>query len=293
VLAVALWWARRSLSVAGLAAGGLLALVLYAPWLAYQRLYDPPGDRLLKWHLAGVIEQNDDSFGRTLVTAYREISFGRWVEYKLANLAVPLGLEPPAGSRSLGILADLRAEQFYSLVGALGLALVPLLLMLFSAASHRRGHRPEPTPATRSAGLLLACGAGIVLWCLVLFGPGTTWVHSGSHVPILLATCLPMAWLIDRTPRWAGLLGIAQLGLLALLYVPHNYPGFPALFSRRAAVTVVVALLLMGWALRRARAEAAPTSDDRTGSSREHGRSPASQGTGARDRRPFDEVAAP
>ena len=40
----------------GRLAGGLLALVLYAPWLAYQRLYDPPGDRLLKWHLAGVTE---------------------------------------------------------------------------------------------------------------------------------------------------------------------------------------------------------------------------------------------
>lgn len=260
-LAVALWWARRSLSVAGLAAGGLLALVLYAPWLAYQRLYDPPGDRLLKWHLAGVTEVDDNSFASTLVTAYRELSFGTWVEYKLANLAVPVGLFPPPGSRALGILSDLRAEQFYSVLGALSLALPPLVLMLVTAARQRRRHDPGPTPATLASGLLVACGAGVLLWCLVLFGPGTTWVHSGSHVPIILATCLPMAWLVDRSPRWAGLLGIAQLGLLALLYVPHNYPGFPALFSRRAAVTIVIALLLLAWALRRARPESSTAHD--------------------------------
>jgi hypothetical protein len=271
VLAVVLWWARRSVSVAGLATGGLLAFVLYAPWLAYQRLYDPPGDRLLKWHLAGVIEVNDDPFLGLLVSAYRNLPFGTLVENKLANLAVPLGLHPPDGSRSLGILSDLRAEQFYSLVGALSLAVLPLALMLGTAARTRWSHRLGPTPATRASGLMVACGAAVVVWCLVLFGPGTTWVHSGTHVPILLATCLPMAWLIDRAPRWAGLLGIAQLGVLALLYIPHNYPGFPALFSRRAALTAVIALLLLVWALRRTRTEGSATADGRTGPSGQDG----------------------
>ncbi|WP_432825497.1 hypothetical protein [Dactylosporangium sp. CA-092794] len=33
------------------AAGGAL---LQAPWMAYRKIIDPPGDQLLKWHLAGV-----------------------------------------------------------------------------------------------------------------------------------------------------------------------------------------------------------------------------------------------
>ena len=35
------------------------ALVLMAPWSAYQKYADPPGNRLIKWHLAGVTEIDD------------------------------------------------------------------------------------------------------------------------------------------------------------------------------------------------------------------------------------------
>lgn len=31
-----------------------IALVLSLPWLAYQKFHDPPGDRLIKWHLVNV-----------------------------------------------------------------------------------------------------------------------------------------------------------------------------------------------------------------------------------------------
>ena len=31
-----------------------VSFVLYLPWVGYQKFYDPPGDRLLKFHLAGV-----------------------------------------------------------------------------------------------------------------------------------------------------------------------------------------------------------------------------------------------
>jgi hypothetical protein len=149
------------------------------------------------------------------------------------------------------------------MAGAVGLAVLPMVLLMVSAARHRRDH--PGTPVTRSAGLLLASGVGLVMWCLLLFGPGTTYVHSGSHVPILLATCLPVAWWIDRRPAWAGALGGVQLALLALLYVPHNYPGFPAAFSRKATVTVVVALAVLAWALWTARPTAAETEEERTG----------------------------
>ena len=40
-------------------------IVFYAPWMLYQKLFDPPGDRLLKFHLAGVIPPHPESNSRT------------------------------------------------------------------------------------------------------------------------------------------------------------------------------------------------------------------------------------
>lgn len=259
VLAVVLWWARRSLSVTGLVAGGFVAFVLYAPWLAYQRWYDPPGDRLLKWHLAGVIEIDDRPFLDALLTAYRNLPFRTWLEYKLANLKVPVGVLTPSDVEARGLLPALRAEQFYSMLGALSLAVLPLLLVLATAARQRWRERSGSTPTTQTAGLLVACGAAVLLWCLVLFGPATTWVHSGSHVPIVLGTCLPMAWLIDRSVAWAGVLGVAQLGVLALLYLRPNYPGE---LSWQAVVTLMAAAALLLWALTGATQAGSATRND-------------------------------
>jgi hypothetical protein len=70
----------------------LLALgafaVLAVPWLAYQRFYEPPGDRLLKWHLAGSMVIDSRSFLKTVRNSYREIGLGGAWESRKQNLAL-------------------------------------------------------------------------------------------------------------------------------------------------------------------------------------------------------------
>src|SRR6185295_10615381 len=56
-----LWRVFRGEGRAWLAAAAVF-LLLAVPWFAYQRFYDPPGDRLLKWHLGGQ-EAKDESVG--------------------------------------------------------------------------------------------------------------------------------------------------------------------------------------------------------------------------------------
>ena len=48
--------------------------------------------------------------------------------------------------------------------------------------------------------MLVAALGSTALWSLAMFGPGTTYLHQGSHVPVLLACVLPVAWLADRRP---------------------------------------------------------------------------------------------
>lgn len=45
------------------------------PWIYYQKMVNPPGDRLLKWHLAGQIPVTEDSFKTVLQSAYSDINY--------------------------------------------------------------------------------------------------------------------------------------------------------------------------------------------------------------------------
>ena len=58
-------------SVRALAAAALTFVLLAAPWTAYQKLYDPPGDRLVRWHLGGIDAIDGRGTMQTIVDQYR------------------------------------------------------------------------------------------------------------------------------------------------------------------------------------------------------------------------------
>ena len=43
-----------------------------APWSAYQKYGDPPGNRLTKWTLAGVVEVDDRGTAEAIFDSYGE-----------------------------------------------------------------------------------------------------------------------------------------------------------------------------------------------------------------------------
>ena len=54
-------------------------LSIYTPWVFYQRVIQPPGDRLLKWHLAGVIPVTEESFKTVYLKAHNNMTMqGLW-----------------------------------------------------------------------------------------------------------------------------------------------------------------------------------------------------------------------
>ena len=48
-----------------------LLFVVLLPWVLYQKVYDPPGNRLLKWHIAGVIDVDSRGFLEALYQSYK------------------------------------------------------------------------------------------------------------------------------------------------------------------------------------------------------------------------------
>ena len=174
-------------------AGAAVVALLMAPWWAYARFYDPPGDRLTKRHLAGVFEADDRSLTGALADAYSQTPVSELVHNKWEN--VDAMVEAPPGWEEVrrGGAERIRASEFFVLNWALG----PLNLAWPAlAAGLVRSRRMWGRPHWRGAVAVLGLGvAAVVFWALAMFGPGTTQVHHGSYATMILL--------------WVGLAGVA------------------------------------------------------------------------------------
>jgi hypothetical protein len=210
VLAFRAWPAWRTM-IHG--AGALLAV--YAPWMLYQRFIDPPGNRLLKWHLAGVVDVDDRSFGRTLRDSYGALSWPDYLNGRLANLEMLIG-PWPASLRDLFAFAGeaelLRKLDFFYLVPSLhGFALACIVALA--------GLPFVPVPQRAIAlRMLFAVVATLTGFALLMFIPGSAVNHQGTYATQLLVTLFAFVVLVSRAP-WLAYLFVALQGVtVAWLY---------------------------------------------------------------------------
>jgi hypothetical protein len=67
--------------------------LIQIPWIIWQKAIDPPGNRLSKWHLAGVINIDDTTFFESLVSQYQQLSPWEIISYKAGNFMTLIGTE--------------------------------------------------------------------------------------------------------------------------------------------------------------------------------------------------------
>ena len=98
-----------------------IGFLLVLPWFAYQNLYDPPGNRLLKWHLAGVIDIDPRGFPATLIDSYEDSTLEEIVANKRANFRYPFIFASHGwASFPSNEAASNRVNSFYFLFSSLG-----------------------------------------------------------------------------------------------------------------------------------------------------------------------------
>jgi hypothetical protein len=183
---------RGQASWRGIAIAVVSGLTILAPWIAYQKLYDPPGNRLVKWHLAGSRQVDDRSLGEAMRDRYRELGWKGTIERKEHNAR--LLARPP---RSWGDPIHRREAEFFALLWTLG-----VLNAGWVAMAWKRG---AIAGATR-----LACGlgvAGVAAWMLLML-EGTL-VHQGSYATVMLLFAGLAAAIVEASER-------AAVGLLAV-----------------------------------------------------------------------------
>jgi hypothetical protein len=206
-----LWRAR---SWRAWAPAALVFLLLVAPWIAYQRYYDPPGNRLLKWHLAGVVPIDNRSFGAALVDQYRKVGWqGAWTARE-SNLIRQfdgdwrhgLQFDRSAVRRSFEVTAYLRSAGFYFPAG---------ILAWFVALLRRR------TPRGLDRKRMLRCGVWVIaswlVWIALMFEPNSAIAHQGSYaIPLGLYALLVGGLVADWPILAAGVFAVQSVYFFAV-----------------------------------------------------------------------------
>jgi hypothetical protein len=178
-------------------AGGVVFVVIVAPWIAYQQIYEPPGDRLIKMHLAGITAIDRRPTWLALVDAYRNISPSEALENRLVNLKSIAG-PPPSLTGGLGAFCDrARHYEFSHLVYALAFLNIGWLPVLVLLCKKRRNQASSPE---RMLGLLVGFSLlNLGIWLVLMFSPNAAVLHHGPYAAYLLLfaalsaglTCLP------------------------------------------------------------------------------------------------------
>ena len=254
-LGVALWALRRIPPLRFLTIAAITAFIAMLPWALYQRYFDPPGNRLLKWHLADVQDVDARSVGEAVRDAYAAITFAQLVDNKvedLRNIVGPLDAAPLVLKASTVGLDDpdaskLRHLQFYHIGITLGLLALAPLAWLVPGAWRRREFGA-------SLQLVTVCLVTMVPWVLLMFPRGGTLVHTGSLATVCFLFSAAMLAFYAAS-RWLAIAAFALHILLTLdLYARAtelvegatraDYRAFNAL------AVVAVALACAGlWAL--------------------------------------------
>ena len=229
---------RRRLTLPKCVLAGFIIAVFLLPWIAYQKLYDPPGNRLLKMHLAGVGGIDSRSVAQAIWDAYRTRSLAVVLKYKWTNLSTLLGPEPAAGFGIAGNARFAQREYIWNSIGVLNIGWLTALAAFLSKKNLR---------AVPYAGwIILAALIDFLVWSLLIFGPHGTITTHGSCADILLLS-IGLLGFVLTLPSLAILLLLAlQLFNFFFVWVLFRPAAIPTVISGASAPVLQVPLLIVG-----------------------------------------------
>jgi hypothetical protein len=237
------------------AVAGLIAVIMLVPWQLYQRLYDPPGDGLLKLHLAGGLASASDhrSFGQLLHDNYTQPSPGFIAKEKLENVTTLFGWpHDPRPLYGKGVTATLRAQEFRYTVAALGVFHLGWLVLLMRRSRRRLA---EQVDLGRLKLMLILAGFAFGAWVLIMYGPpqAITAPFQNSYATMMLLY-IPLGAAMTVLPRrvlWPVL--AVQIGYGAAVWVGavwwHHilHPSYVILGGLAGAATLTLLAALHRW----------------------------------------------
>lgn len=229
---------KTTLTACAIAAGILF------PWIAYQKFYEPPGDRLLKWHLAGQTKPDNRTLSKALVDAYRDTSIAEVAGNRWRNVAMQFqgNYRALVDPRTAGML-ERRADEFshsFRAVGwwNLGWLLCPIAFVC--SAWNRRG----TSFLYRWRQLALWSASTLAVWIGLMFMPNTATIHHGSYALQVMLFVLPAVMLAKwSTGLLIGVVGLSVAGFVA------TWAPLPPWLERYGYASPAVVIAIASWTM--------------------------------------------
>jgi hypothetical protein len=225
-----------------------MAFTLLLTWSIYQGLIDPPGNRLTKWHLAGVIPIDARTFRDALFDSYKNVSFYNIVDFKLANLNTLIGspmkwaealINVVIGNSSVNELINVRTYQFFTVFASLGVfSITPILLTfaLFLKPSSKK---------TLGIRLIVISLCTFFVWSILLFGPNYTVIHQGSLAPLLLILCGSVLYIYSLKKWLAAIFSALHLLIIYKIYFSFGWETQSIFANFQPSLLIISAISLL------------------------------------------------
>ena len=193
--------------------------LLMLPWMYYQKAIDPPGDMLLRWHIAGAPESGNGSFLSLLLSQYQALTLSGWFNFRWENLKMIWGnwsqafmLFFPYQVSSHYFL--LRSGMFLSFAQSLLLQAPLLALGMFGLIkSTGRENARTCTP------FFFIPLIGILIWVTLMYLPQSTILHQGTYYLPVCFTIFFLVLCMASFPRITAGLLILQILLTTTLWI--------------------------------------------------------------------------
>lgn len=234
-----------------LGVGVAVGLCFMAPWSAYQKYVDPPGNHLLKYMLAGEPELSEKGTGEAIIDAYKRVGLEGALHEKGQNYITMFGGGPAFEALHRGIkdigngewsaaIGEIRTVYFFDLFPALGL----LLIAPFAMALARSRGRMRKAEWNLSLNLWAFVGVGAFFWGLIMFGnlAGLAVMHAGTFAIPVAAFVACVVGLRAVFPRFAIWWTSIAAAVMFAIYVPALYPPPETSYSVLAIAIIAVTL---------------------------------------------------
>lgn len=236
-LVVVLLAKRKLVNARRCALGAVVIAFIVIPWMGYQKFYDPPGNRLVKMHLAGVSGIDSRSVWQALRDAYASQSIAVIARYKWSNVSTLLGRDPIDIARA-GESRFAQREYVWNAVGILNLGWLAAFAFFL---------RRKNVPAVPYAGwMIIVALINLLVWAIVMFGPHATITAHGSYTDILLLSVGLLGFLLTWSRLILLLLLAVQVFNFFVVWVCFKPATIPTWTAAAAASTLQVSMLMAG-----------------------------------------------
>lgn len=158
-------------------------LLVYSPWIIFQKIIDPPGDRLIKWHIGGVPEVNNTPALETIINSYRANSWRDIIDSKISSLEFIFGPFSYNKSYFEALFAGrrdlIKSYEFFHPFLSLSLSVIGFVLW-------RKRKDALSTQRSNISFIWLLAILSTFFWWLLMWGRYTTSSHQGSYATLLL-----------------------------------------------------------------------------------------------------------